>query len=127
MFSYITLLYTLFFFEVIKSDEVKLKGGLIYKYEGAAQINQEYATFKRALDTSALGTVAQRLHDSRKLYTEFCNLVSDYDSKNPGAQLSHKAKLAKQQNITVYYIATPLKYPLRDTLAVCSRLAAKKS
>jgi hypothetical protein len=65
MFSYITLLYTLFFFEVIKSDEVKLKGGLIYKYEGAAQINQEYATFKRALDTSALGTVAQRLHDSR--------------------------------------------------------------
>ncbi len=69
-----------------------------------------------------LGTIAQRLHNSTILYTEFCNLVSNYDSKNKVAQLSERAILAKQQNITVYYISTPLKYLLRDSMAVCARL-----
>jgi len=42
------------------SNPVKLKGGLIYKYEGMAQINQDYVTYKRTLDTTALLSVAQR-------------------------------------------------------------------
>jgi len=29
------------------------------------------------------------------------------------------------KNITVKYIATPLKYPLKDTMSVCARISAR--
>ena len=116
----------LFLFGQRISATVKLKGGLIYKHEGVAQINQDYLTFKRQVDTSALQSVAQRLKDSTTLYREYCSLLSSYDKKGQRTKSHEAYDKASSLNITVQYISTPLKYPLRDTTSVCSRLSARK-
>ncbi len=46
------VIFTLFGF--LSVDTIKVKGGLIYKNEGKAQINQEHSIFKRTVDTEAL-------------------------------------------------------------------------
>jgi hypothetical protein len=108
------------------SNPVKLKGGLIYKYEGMAQINQDYVTYKRTLDTTALLSVAQRLKDSTTLYKEYCSLISNYERKGKPMLEQETYDRATKLNISVSYLATPLKYPLKDTDSVCSRLKARR-
>ena len=120
------ILTILFLFGQTFSTPVKLKGGLIYKHEGVAQINQDYLTFKRQVDTSALQSVAQRLQDSTTLYKEYCKLLSSYNRKGQRTMAHEAYDKATSLNITVQYISTPLKYPLRDTTSVCSRLDARK-
>jgi len=97
------------------SDTVKLKGGLIYKHEGQAQINQDFLIFKRSVDSSALKSVAQRLFDSTTLYEEYCNYLEEINNKGPQMIQSEDYQQAMDKNITVKYIATPLKYPLKDS------------
>ena len=65
------LLILLTLFGHLSANSIKVKGGLIYKDEGTAQINQEHSIFKRTVDTSALQSVEQRLKDGTKLYEEF--------------------------------------------------------
>ena len=127
MLQIFKILWTLFFIigQTISST-VKLKGGLIYKHEGVAQINQDYLTFKRQVDTSALQSVAQRLKDSTTLYKEYCSLLTSYNKKGPKTLSQDAYVKASSLNITVQYISTPLKYPLKDTTSVCARLNAKK-
>ncbi len=67
---------TFVFWNLVKSKEVMERGGLIYKYEGNAQINQDYIQYSRLLDTSSLFNVAQRLKDSTTLYKTFCKTLS---------------------------------------------------
>ncbi len=108
------------------SDTVKLKGGLIYKHEGQAQINQDFLIFKRSVDSSALKSVAQRLFDSTTLYEEYCNYLEEINNKGPQMIQSEDYQQAMDKNITVKYIATPLKYPLKDTMSVCARISARR-
>ena len=127
MFSFIKILLTLaIILDHVFSVTIKVKGGLIYKYEDAAQINQEYSVFKRSLDTSALQSVYQRLQDSTTLQAEYCDLITNYKAKNKPVRDSKAVEEAKRNNITVMYLATPLKYPLKDTEAVCHRLWARR-
>ena len=108
------------------SDTVKLKGGLIYKNEGQAQINQDFLIFKRSVDSSALKSVAQRLLDSTTLYAEYCSYLDNINNKGTQMIQNEDYQQALDKNITVKYIATPLKYPLKDTMSVCARISARR-
>ena len=110
------------------SVKVKLKGGLIYKNEGTAQINQGTLQFKRFLDVKALYSVAQKLQDTTSMHQTYCDIVSDKykESKSPQAsELSDMEYYAKMKNLSVVYISTTLKYPLVETQSVCARLNAR--
>ena len=76
MWALLAILLTL----VLRTDasvNVRLKGGLIYKNEGSAQINQDTLTFKRNMDVKALYSVAQKLQDSTSMYQSYCTMVSN--------------------------------------------------
>ena len=65
-----------------------LKGSLLFEENGGFQLNQEFMTFSRKLDTSDLETFAFTLRSSSKLYTHFCDSVlrteqQTYTSTNP--------------------------------------------
>ena len=45
-------------------EDIQLKGGLVFKPEGLAQINQYYIQYIRNIDTSALQTFAQQAYSS---------------------------------------------------------------
>jgi len=108
------------------SATVKLKGGLIYKHEGVAQINQDVLTYKRTMDSSALYSVAKRLQDSTQLYKQYCALLSNFNKKGQLQIENEHYNKAMKENITVRYISTPLKYQLKDTTSVCARLDARR-
>ena len=73
---FITSLFTFVFSQNLKED-IQLKGGLVFKPEGLAQINQDYTQYIRSIDTSALQTFAQQTLSAIKLYTTFCNITAD--------------------------------------------------
>ncbi len=106
----------------MSADTIRVKGGLIYKNEGKAQINQEHSIFKRAINTSALQSVEQQLVDGTKLYQEFCNIITNYHWKN----FNTAEELAKTNNLSVTFFTTPLKYPLKDSKQVCKRLKGRR-
>ena len=101
---------TFVFWNVVKSKEVMERGGLIYKYEGNAQINQDYIQYSRLLDTSSLFNVAQRLKDSTTLYKTFCKTLST----EPTEEQEDEPPPNK-------YFHTPLKYPLKEAPGICQR------
>ena len=95
---------------ITASVKVKLKGGLIYKNEGTAQINQDTLQFKRFLDVKALYSVAQKLQDTTSMHQTYCDIVSDKykESKNPQAsELSDMEYYAKMKNLSVPPSSTP--------------------
>ena len=57
------LLLTLSYVALVSSQNIKediqLKGGLVFKPEGLAQINQDYTQYIRSVDTTALKVFAQ--------------------------------------------------------------------
>ena len=63
-------------------EGILLKGGLVFKPEGLAQINQDYIQFIRSVDTSALQTFAQQAQSAIQLYTTFCSITTDIHSRN---------------------------------------------
>jgi hypothetical protein len=109
------------------SDTVKLKGGMIYKHEGTAQINQDILQYKRYMDTNALFSVAQKLSDVTKLYNTYCDMVSQQQiatTKDP-VPVDTSGDITFN-GISRQYVSTTLKYPILDSLAVCTRLQARE-
>ena len=94
-----------------------MKGGLVFKPEGLAQINQDYTQYIRSIDTSALQTFAQQTLSAIKLYTTFCNITADIHSRN-------------SQNETIplpfkRYIKTSVKQKPHQARSVCNSLSAQ--
>lgn len=118
------VIFTLFGF--LSADTIKVKGGLIYKNEGKAQINQEYSIFKRTVDTEALRSIEQRLVDGTKLYKEFCAILTNYEWKNYHTAEDEAVKDARRNNLSVTFFSTPLKYPIKDSEQVCHRLRGRR-
>ena len=81
-------------FDLVRSqnikEDVQLKGGLVFKPEGLAQINQDYTQYIRSIATSALQTFAQQAYSAIQLYTvTFCNIIADIHSRNFQMKLYH--------------------------------------
>ena len=127
MWALLAILLTL----VLRTDasvNVRLKGGLIYKNEGSAQINQDTLTFKRNMDVKALYSVAQKLQDSTSMYQSYCTMVSNKYKQSKqitATQLTDEDFYSKMKNLSVTYISTTLKYPLVEAQSVCARLNAR--
>ena len=104
------------FFAIGNSKEVTERGGLIFKYEGNAQINQDFIQYSRLLDTTSLFNIAQRLQDSTTLYTTYCQtlVIEPQQQAEP-----------VQSKPTLQYFHTPLKYPIKEAKGVCSRNGAR--
>jgi len=120
------LLTLLTIFGHLSADSIKVKGGLIYKDEGTAQINQEHSIFKRTIDTSALQSVEQRLKDGTKLYEEFCKILMNYQWNNFNTAEELAVNDARRNNLSVTFFSTNLKYPLKDSEQVCTRLKGRR-
>jgi hypothetical protein len=105
------------------SETVSLKGGLIFRKEGSAQINQDFVQYTRTLDTKALQDIAQRLKDSTTLYKTYCSIASDFTQINNKYDKIHTIT---DDNTTIQYIHTPLKYHVNEAEGVCTRLKARR-
>ena len=117
----ISVLLNSFLFNFVLSqnlkEDIQLKGGLVFKPEGLAQINQDYTQYIRSIDTSALQTFAQLTLSAIKLYTTFCNITADIHSRN-------------SQNETIplpfkRYIKTSVKQKPHQARSVCNSLGAQ--
>jgi hypothetical protein len=97
--------------------EVTERGGLIFKYEGNAQINQDFVQYSRLVDTTALFKVAQTLADSSTLYSAYCEVIDEVTSPSQDNEIDNQSKLK--------YFHTPLKYMIKEALGVCQRLSAR--
>jgi len=102
----------------VLSQEVKLKGGLIYNQEGTAQVNQDSIQYTRLVDTTGLFNIAQKLKDCTTLYTTFCKQAEHYNLHI----YTREQPLHTQPKP---YIVTPLKYPIKEAGGVCKRLQAR--
>jgi hypothetical protein len=58
--------------QMILSIEIVQKGGVLFEYIEAAQINSKFMTYKRIADASILQTAAQTATDLTTLYSSFC-------------------------------------------------------
>ena len=63
-------------------EDIQLKGGLVFKPEGLAQINQDYMQFIRSIDRTALQTFAQQAFSAIQLYSTFCNVTAELNKRN---------------------------------------------
>jgi len=106
------------------TEEVKLKGGVIFSHEGSAQINQDFVQYTRDLDTDALKDVAQQLKDILTLYKTFCRTAQDFSHKVNTT--TDKEKQIHQTTELLEYVVTPLQYPIREAPSVCRRLKARR-
>ncbi len=95
------------------SANVKLKGGLIYKNEGSAQINQDSLQYKRFMDVSALYSVGNKLSETTHMYETYCSYVAERHAQNKHVtptNFTNDELYAKMKNMSVHYISTALKY-----------------
>ncbi len=76
-----------------QSKELTERGGLIFEYEGSAQINQDFVQYSRLLDTTALFKVAQTLADSSTLYTSFCEVIDEVTSPSQDIEADNQPKI----------------------------------
>ena len=104
-----------------KELSVQLKGGLIYKTEGLAQINQDHVQYIRNLDSSALIELSQKAQDSISLYEAFCKTIIDLTK-----QTQTTLQTYEQSNETLHYIKTLIEHPVSEAEAVCASLGARK-
>ena len=101
-------------FNQVKSQNIKediqLKGGLVFKPEGLAQINQDYMQFIRSIDTTALQTFAQQAYSAIQLYSTFCNVTAELNKRNTNndtvplpfkryLKISNKQKLSSARSV----------------------------
>ena len=98
------------------SQEVQLKGGLIFKPEGLAQINQDSTQFFRSLDTSSLTQLAQKSFDSINLYSTFCDIIKDLNLRTSDNSSSHPS---------IRYVKTASKHKLSEAEHVCMGLNSR--
>ena len=98
------------------SQEVQLKGGLIFKPEGLAQINQDSTQFFRSLDTSSLTQLAQKSFDSINLYSTFCDIIKDLNLRTSDNSSSHPS---------IRYVKTASKHKLSEAEHVCIALNSR--
>jgi len=110
------------------SVNVRLEGGLIYKNEGSAQINQDYLQYKRFMDINALYSVRNKLSDTTHMYDTYCSYVANRHARSKHVSpvnYTDEGLYAKMKNLSVHYISTTLKYPLAEAQSVCARLNAR--
>ena len=122
---FLILLWTL---AVMASANVKLKGGLIYKNEGSAQINQDYLQYKRFMDVNALFSVGNKLSETTQMYETYCAFVAERHARSKQVSphnFTDEELYAKMKNLSVHYISTTLKYKLVEAQSVCARLNAR--
>jgi len=110
------------------SVNVKLKGGLIYKNEGSAQINQDSLQYKRFMDVNALYSVGNKLSDTTHMNETYCSYVAERHARNKHVSptnFTNDELYAKMKNLSIHYISTTLKYPLAEAQSVCACLNAR--
>ena len=90
-----------------------LKGNLLFEEIGGHQLNQEYMTFSRKVDSSDLQNFAQTLKASAELYESFCQQVEGLSSS-----LQHN----KASNKT--FFKTPVRAKFKDSVGLCKRFRA---
>jgi hypothetical protein len=73
-----------------QSKEVTERGGLIFEYEGNAQINQDFVQYSRLVDTTALFKVAQTLADSSTLYSAYCEVIDEVTSPSQDNEIDNQ-------------------------------------
>ena len=76
-----------------QGKEVTERGGLIFEYEGNAQINQDFVQYSRLVDTTALFKVAQTLADSSTLYSAYCEVIDEVTSPSQDNEIDNQPKL----------------------------------
>ena len=113
----LTLILIQIIFSIAISEKVTERGGLIYEYEGNAQINPDFVQFVRLVDTTSLFALAKRLRDGTTLYNTYCQTLED-------------SNLPKNDSVTILlpkikYFHTPLKYPIKEAPGVCKRFKAR--
>lgn len=91
-----------------------LKGNLLFEEIGGYQLNQEYMTFSRKVDTSDLETFAQTLLSSAELYKQFCAEVEKIDEKTR-TQTANKER--------VYTVPTS-KVSFQNAPGACNKMRA---
>ena len=111
-----------FFYVVLASsqnikEDIQLKGGLVFKPEGLAQINQDYTQYIRSVDTTALKVFAQQAYSAIKLYTTFCNITTDLNKRN---SLNETIPLPYKR-----YLKTSVKHKVIQARSVCHKLDAQ--
>ena len=106
----------------IKEHSVQLKGGLIFKEEGLAQINQDFIQFVRRLDNSALIELSSKAKDSIAIYEAFCTVIKNLNLRAKNNLNSNQL----QDEDPLKYIVTIIEHPISESTAICNGIGARK-
>ena len=101
------------------SPDVQLKGGLIFKHEGIAQINQDFTQYFRSINSTSLKQLAQKSLESLNLYQVFCDTVADLDKRWSINNTSSNPESY------IRYVKTIKKHKLSEAKAVCQGFNAR--